>query len=101
MRLVFDYQHMINEKIDQFQPFNYAGIISNYHFGMLCLMHSKHGCVSSIELIKNGDLFINSKTMEEFEGKNYNKFLRSVVIIIAPYLGCNKLKSVVENPSSA
>lgn len=100
LRLVFDYQHMINGKIDQFTPFNYAGVTSGYHFGiLLCLMH-KNSCISSIEIEIKGELFINSKTMEEYEGKNYNKFLRSVVIIIAPYLGCKKVRSVVENPSS-
>jgi len=102
LRLIFNYQHMINKEIDQFTPFNHASINYEYHFGMLlCLLHEDM-CVSTIELIKDDeDLYINSKTMEGFESKHYNKFLISVAIIIAPSLGCIRVKAVADNPRSA
>jgi len=69
---------------------------------ILCLNNPIEGCISSIEIkIDDDDLIIKSKTKKEFEGKKYNKLLRAVVIIIAPFLNCNSLISDAINPISA
>lgn len=72
--------------------------------GLLCLMY-QNKCISSIEIdisqyrLSMGEMTINSKTAEEYQGKKYNKLLRLIVVVIAPYFNkkVTKLASTVIN----
>ena len=78
---------------------------------ILCLMDKvKNICLSSIvfytkKFIEEPDLylFFDSYTMESYQNRNMNKFLRAVTIIIAPHIH-NKIRyvsSVATSPISA
>lgn len=78
---------------------------------ILCLMDKvKNICISSIILYTKdyieepeSYLFFDSYTMESYQNRNMNKFLRAVTIIIAPHIH-NKIRyvsSVATNPISA
>lgn len=63
---------------------------SNYNF-ILCINHiynSEKHCLSSISCKINNDMNLefSSKTNPQFEGKKYNLLLRSVLILISPYI---------------
>jgi hypothetical protein len=93
MSLTLDYIYNMKENVE-----SYSGFI---HPLLLCLNNNEFSCISNIELfIKDGVLTINCQTNNGFEGKKYNKLLRAVVILIAPYLDCTKLTSNASNPIS-
>lgn len=71
----------------------------------LCL-NLNDKCVSSIdffitEISELKCVMITSKTMQEHEGNNYNKLLRTVSMLIAPYFDVSHLYSEAHNPISA
>jgi len=89
--------------------YNMKGNVVSYsdsiHTLVLCL-NNNYGCVSSIEINiedrpEGKVLIIGSKTKENYQGKKYNKLLRSAIIIIGPLLGCVNLESHSVNPISA
>jgi hypothetical protein len=92
-------------KLDYF--FNLPGKISRYGdnitYLLLCL-YNESECISSLELIiKNTTITINSKTNQHYEGRKYNKLLRSVAIIISRHLSSKltQMESYAINPTSA
>ena len=57
---------------------------------LLCLYY-EDTCISSIEMLFNEttnklDITINSKTVEEYRNRKYNKFLRSVAIYVSRFI---------------
>ena len=78
---------------------------------ILCLMDKvKNICISSIILYTKdyieepeSYLFFDSYTMESYQNRNMNKFLRAITIIIAPHIN-NKIRyvsSLATNPISS
>jgi len=82
LTLVFDYYRNLSGTIAQYNAHK------NPNKLLLCLYY-QDTCISSIELafddIINHPQYItiNSKTMEGYTNRKYNKFLRSVVIYIS------------------
>jgi hypothetical protein len=95
-------------KLDNY--YNLSGKISSFSeidSLILCLYYN-NDCISSIifEYKGNNAIVIDSITNILFEGKKYNKLLRSIIIIVANLLICNKeniykILSVAINPISA
>ena len=87
--------------------YNLTGDISSYsnvpEFLILCL-YSGNNCVSSIQIIPkkaSKTVEIRSRTDKNYEGKKYNKLLRSVVIILSSLLNIHEIHSAAENIISA
>ena len=69
----------------------------------MCL-YSGNNCVSSIQIIPkkaSKTVEIRSRTDKNYEGKKYNKLLRSVVIILSSLLNIHEIHSAAENIISA
>ena len=67
--------------------YKYEELIIHSPEQLLLCLYDKGNCVSSIlidSLLNN--ITIDSKTHEKYEGKNYNKFLRGVIILIGKYI---------------
>jgi len=77
--------------------------VRNPYLLILCL-YNEHGCISSISInFEDESINIDSVTDSNFEGKKYNKLLRSVVILISVLLPVHisRIISVAINPISA
>jgi hypothetical protein len=114
------YINGLNEKIKEKCPFidisfltkghifsDSKGFISYAHPGdyslnyLLCL-NIKGFCVSSIEIILEGDrISIDSATGTNFEGRGYNSFLRAVLVKISAAQGIKYIISLAKNKLSA
>jgi hypothetical protein len=78
-------------------------IFPNPYLLVLCL-YNEHGCISSISIkLERDTINIDSVTDSNFEGKKYNKLLRSVVILISVLLPLHisRIISLAINPISA
>jgi hypothetical protein len=81
--------------------------VSAYRFNsttLLLSIRTSDNCVSSLVIkYDNNEIYIDSKTKEEYEGNKLNKLLRAVVIIIAKllYPSSQYLTSVAVNPISS
>ena len=88
-------------------PGNLDGSTFNTGNLTLCLYYDTK-CISSIDIKYVGDnkVEISSKTLSEYEGKKYNKFLRATIIIISTFIMCETMNittliSRAINPISA
>jgi hypothetical protein len=73
---------------------------------LICIFTNDNVCVSSLELnvdIEDGIIEINSRTKEEFQKKQMNKLLRTIIVLIATQINSNitVIKSSAVNPISA
>jgi hypothetical protein len=78
-------------------------IFPNPYLLVLCL-YNEHGCISSISIkLERDTINIDCVTDSNFEGKKYNKLLRSVVILISVLLPVHisRIISLAINPISA
>jgi hypothetical protein len=73
---------------------------------VLCL-YDESICISSIilKIFDDNNIVIDSQTNKQYQGRNYNKLLRSVAILLLNHMYCNGIKikyilSVVVNPIS-
>jgi hypothetical protein len=101
LHLSVDYYYRYPENTPRFT--SYSVQKQYYDTILLCLCKTDH-CISSIELdvLNEGAVEIQSKTIPSEENKKYNKLLRSVVSMVASKLpGIHWLKSVAVNPKSA
>lgn len=102
----------IKIKFDKIKNMN--GIVSTYYVYddlikydpniLLICLYNKENCVSSILIDKSSNsINIDSKTHNDYEGKNYNKFLRSIIILIGKYIyeDVNQLYSSAISSTSA
>jgi hypothetical protein len=88
---------------------HYEDLDTKHHL-LLCLNQTEVGsqkCISSIicKITESNTIEISSKTRPEFEGRGYNKLLRSAIIFLAPYIINNgtrieKIVSRAINPAS-
>ncbi len=93
INILFDYSYKYNS------PSAYTQ--NAYNQLLLCLMKDDR-CVSSVQIQKNNDIgIISSKTNILFEGKKYNKLLRTLILYIADILGFKYINSEAINPISA
>lgn len=95
LRLHLDYVYNMKNKVVSFS-------MAPPKYLLLCLYH-KEDCISSIELIpKEKTLIINSITENIYEGKKYNKLLRTVALMIASVFipSFTTLSSTAMNPVS-
>jgi hypothetical protein len=80
---------------------SYASPEDYMHNYLLCL-NIKGFCVSSIEIILEGDhIFIDSATASIFENHGYNSFLRAILVKICFEQGIRYIKSLAKNELSA
>ena len=100
---------MLYLKLDNY--YNLSGNITLFSIPsdnlILCLYYND-ACISSITLkYKNENTIeIDSQTDEIYQGNKYNSLLRSVIVMLSPYIICNsekinKLYSIAANPISA
>jgi hypothetical protein len=95
------------EPLVRFNEFSNLAVSGNFYDRLilaLCTSSPHTKCVSIIELMisKEGDITILSKTIEEYEGKKYNKLLRFVLSILANHIpNIRAIKSVAINKVSA
>lgn len=72
---------------------------------ILCLTDQESGCVSSVEVVDeedNNSFYINSATDSGFQRFSFNKLVRAVVIIVAPFIkNMAFLNSFAINPLSS
>jgi len=70
---------------------------------LLCIFHDM-SCVSSLTIkLTDKTIYIDSKTKEQYEQKDLNKLLRSIIIIIAKdlYPSAEYVVSAASNPTSS
>jgi len=99
----------ITDELDMSELTHYEDLDTKHHL-LLCLNQTMVGsqkCISSIicKITESNTIEISSKTRPEFEGRGYNKLLRSAIIFLAPYIINNgtrieKIVSRAINPAS-
>jgi hypothetical protein len=98
----------ITDELDMSELTHYEDLDTKHHL-LLCLnqRESSQKCISSIicKITESNTIEISSKTRPEFEGRGYNKLLRSAIIFLAPYIIHNgtrieKIVSRAINPAS-
>ena len=102
LNLKLDYLHNFDDNYTKIETFS-----NGYKYLLLALCNNNiNKCISTIEIILNTEkniITFNSKTDKDYEGKKYNKLLRSIIIIISRLLMTNVeiIKSDAINPISA
>jgi hypothetical protein len=90
--------------------YNMTGTISIFNIadGLVLCLYKDDECISSIsiEYMYKDTVEMSSKTSMAHTGKKYNKFLRTVLFTICPYITCNevcinKIVSDAINPITA
>jgi hypothetical protein len=98
----------ITDELDMSELTHYEDLDTKHHL-LLCLnqRESSQKCISSIicKITESNTIEISSKTRPEFEGRGYNKLLRSAIIFLAPYIIHNgtRIERIVSraiNPAS-
>ena len=100
-KINLDYVYRMNNII----AYSNLDIMDEANSIFICL-NLNNKCVSSIDfnITIMSDLkcvSITSKTMDEYEGNKFNKFLRAICMIIAPYFDVTHLYSSAHSPISA
>lgn len=96
IKIKLDYKYMFDNPV-LYDNYN----IKYYNGTLLCLMYNDK-CISNIEIeLEKDGIYINSKTDELYEGRKFNKLLRTILLNIIELLGYKFYISYAINPISA